>query len=113
MTAGPSRRVVVMGGVALTFAARRGEAEGRVFRIGIVSTINPRSAPQFVAFEDRLRELGFAVDRYRCIYRSNASAYRMQPTVAVSVPARIGYDPPSLVTIIIPALRAQAGEASV
>jgi len=31
--------------------------------IGIVSPINLRSAPQFLAFEDRLREVGYVEGR--------------------------------------------------
>ena len=31
----------------------------KVFRVGLLSTANPRSAPQFVAFAQRLRELGY------------------------------------------------------
>ena len=44
---------------------RRAQAQGlsKVFRIGIVSPINLRSAPQFLAFEDRLREVGYVEGR--------------------------------------------------
>jgi hypothetical protein len=41
--------------VPLTAAAPPAQ---KVFRVGLLSTVNPRSAPQFVAFAQRLRDLG-------------------------------------------------------
>jgi hypothetical protein len=35
----------------------------KVVRVGLLSTANPRSAPQFVAFAQRLRELGYVEDQ--------------------------------------------------
>jgi hypothetical protein len=40
--------------VPLTAAAPPAQ---KVFRVGLLSTVNPRSAPQFVAFAQRLRDL--------------------------------------------------------
>jgi hypothetical protein len=42
--------------VPLTAAAPPAQ---KVFRVGLLSTVNPRSAPQFVAFAQRLRDLGY------------------------------------------------------
>ena len=52
-------------GLAFLATIRRPQAQGlsKVFRIGIVSPINLRSAPQFLAFEDRLREVGYVEGR--------------------------------------------------
>src|SRR5215204_846467 len=52
-------------GLVLLATIRRAQAQGlsKVFRIGIVSPINLRSAPQFLAFEDRLREVGYVEGR--------------------------------------------------
>jgi len=52
------RRLMLLAGAAAAPLRSRAAERGRLFRIGIVSTVNPRSAPQFVAFEERLRELG-------------------------------------------------------
>jgi putative ABC transport system substrate-binding protein len=54
------RRELILGLGGAIVAPTRGRAaeSGKLFRVGIVSTVNPRSAPQFVAFEDRLREIG-------------------------------------------------------
>jgi len=39
--------------------AAQAQPAQKVFRVGLLSTANPRSAPQFVAFAQRLRELGY------------------------------------------------------
>jgi putative tryptophan/tyrosine transport system substrate-binding protein len=39
--------------------AAQAQPAPKVFRVGLLSTANPRSAPQFVAFAQRLRELGY------------------------------------------------------
>src|SRR5262249_1133403 len=46
------------GAVAWPVTARA-QQSGRIARIGYLSTANPRSAPNFAAFEQRLRELGY------------------------------------------------------
>jgi hypothetical protein len=38
-------------------------AAGRPFRVGVASLVNGESAPQFVAFEERLRQLMNGTDR--------------------------------------------------
>jgi ABC-type uncharacterized transport system substrate-binding protein len=52
-------------GLVLLATIRCAQAQGlsKVFRIGVVSPINLRSAPQFLAFEDRLREVGYVEGR--------------------------------------------------
>ena len=42
--------------------ANAGEPSSRVFHIGIVAALS-RSRPEHVAFEDRLRELGYVESR--------------------------------------------------
>src|SRR5215217_772561 len=55
------RRREFVAGLVLVTEVRRAHSQGVVkgFRIGMVSPINMRSAPQFSAFEQRLRELGY------------------------------------------------------
>jgi hypothetical protein len=56
------RAFIAVAGVAPALAASalvRAQT-ARPFRIGVLSTINPRSSQFWVAFEDRLRELGHA-----------------------------------------------------
>ena len=44
---------------SLTARPSAGAEPTKMFRVGIVAFANPRSAPFFVAFEERLRELGY------------------------------------------------------
>src|SRR5439155_11536186 len=44
---------------SLTARPSVGAEPTKMFRVGIVAFANPRSAPFFVAFEERLRELGY------------------------------------------------------
>lgn len=46
--------------------------EGKLYRIGYLSAANPRSAPFFQAFEQRLRELGYIEGRNIAIEYRNA-----------------------------------------
>ena len=41
----------------MAFRAFAAGAADKPFQVGIASLINPRSAPQFLAFEERLRQL--------------------------------------------------------
>jgi putative tryptophan/tyrosine transport system substrate-binding protein len=57
-----TRRVFVgslTGGLVAAPFAAEAQAVGKVYRVGILSTANPRSASIFQAFEQRLRELGY------------------------------------------------------
>jgi putative tryptophan/tyrosine transport system substrate-binding protein len=59
------RAVLALAGAALTGALPSGPplAAEKPFRVGIASLVNPRTAPQFVAFEERLRQLVSAAGR--------------------------------------------------
>jgi putative tryptophan/tyrosine transport system substrate-binding protein len=55
------RRDLLAGvGGAATFPSFVAAAADKPFRVGVVSLVNGRSSPQFVAFEQRLRELASA-----------------------------------------------------
>src|SRR5713101_9936970 len=60
--------------LALTLAPLVVEAQqiGKVYRVGVLSTANPRSAPLFQAFEQRLRELGYVERQNLAIEFRNA-----------------------------------------
>src|SRR6516162_835823 len=63
MALGLLARLFLVGLAAMAgLAAHADEPPGRVFHIGIV-TGTPRSDPAHVAFEDRLRELGYVEGR--------------------------------------------------
>ncbi len=47
------------GGLLAAPLAAQAQTAGKVYRVGILSTGNPRSAPIYQAFEQRLRELGY------------------------------------------------------
>jgi hypothetical protein len=48
------------GGLLAAPLAAEAQPAGKVYRIGVVAAgVNPRSAPFFQAFEQRLRELGW------------------------------------------------------
>src|SRR5437879_3082661 len=51
---------LVSGGLLAAPLAAEAEQAGKVWRIGVLGAgVNPRSAPFYVAFEQRLRELGY------------------------------------------------------
>jgi putative ABC transport system substrate-binding protein len=50
---------LVGGAVAAAPRAVRAQQAAKIARIGVLSTGNPRSAPFYRAFEQRLRDLGF------------------------------------------------------
>lgn len=50
----------LLGGAAAAWPFAAGaQSSAKPFRIGLPSLINPRSAPQYVAFDARMRELGY------------------------------------------------------
>src|SRR5262245_24230043 len=52
--------ITLVGGAAAAWPlAARAQQSSKIARIGYLSTANPRSAPNFAAFEQRLRELGY------------------------------------------------------
>ena len=55
------RRFLASTGIAALTAPliREAQPAGKVYRVGILSTANPRSLPLWLAFEQRLRELGY------------------------------------------------------
>ncbi len=46
-------------GLLVTPLAAEAEPVQKVFRVGLLSTAHPRSVPWFMAFEQRLRKLGY------------------------------------------------------
>ena len=50
--------ITLLGGAAAWPLAARGQQSGRIVRIGILSTANPRSSSFYQSFERRLRDLG-------------------------------------------------------
>jgi putative tryptophan/tyrosine transport system substrate-binding protein len=69
-----NRRTFIAAATAVFAAplAVKAQQAGKVTRIGIVSTANPRSAPLFQAFEQRLRELGYVEGQNIAIEFRNA-----------------------------------------
>jgi ABC-type uncharacterized transport system substrate-binding protein len=51
--------LLALGLLCAPLTAAGAQQATKVFRVGLLSTVNPRSAPQFVAFAQRLRELGY------------------------------------------------------
>jgi putative ABC transport system substrate-binding protein len=51
--------LLTLGLLCTSLTAAVAQQATKVFRVGLLSTVNPRSAPQFVAFAQRLRELGY------------------------------------------------------
>ena len=50
--------ITLLGGAAAWPLAAHGQQSGRIVRIGILSTANPRSSSFYQSFERRLRDLG-------------------------------------------------------
>lgn len=59
------RAVLALAGAALVgaLAPSNALATDKPFRVGIASLVNPRTAPQFAAFEEQLRQLAGAAGR--------------------------------------------------
>ncbi|MFI5113471.1 MAG: hypothetical protein ACHP9S_11620 [Terriglobales bacterium] len=52
--------ITLLGGAAVAWPlAGFAQTLPKMLRVGLVSSANPRTAPQFVAFDQRLRELGY------------------------------------------------------
>jgi len=73
------RRFLTAGAIALAPIGAAAHAQqykaqqaGKVYRIGYLSTVNPRSAAFFQAFEQRLRELGYIEGQNLAIEYRNA-----------------------------------------
>ena len=77
--------MAVMAGGHLATLAAETQTVGKVYRVGILSAANPRSASIYQAFEQRLRELGYVegqnlaiefryAERKVCCIASSASA---------------------------------------
>jgi putative tryptophan/tyrosine transport system substrate-binding protein len=50
--------VMLLGGAAATWPLATHAQQGAMMRVGVV-TIQPRTAPPYAAFDQRLRELGY------------------------------------------------------
>lgn len=101
-TAGPRRHTpglfYVLATLCLLVCAPVGaqaQPPGRVFRVGILSAANPRTAPQWVAFEQRLRELGYVDGQnFRFDFRDAAGNAERMPDLATEL---AGLKPPLMV----------------
>jgi putative tryptophan/tyrosine transport system substrate-binding protein len=51
--------IAALGGAAVLPFAAQAQKPDKVWRVGVLTTANPRSAPFFQAFEERLRDLGY------------------------------------------------------
>jgi putative ABC transport system substrate-binding protein len=51
--------LLALGLLGVPLPAAEAQQAKKLFRVGLLSTATPRSGPQFVAFEQRLRELGY------------------------------------------------------
>jgi len=97
--------ITLLGGAAATWPlAAHAQKSGKVARIGYLSTANPRSAPNFAAFEQRLRELGY-IDGQNIIieYRDAEGDVDRLPDLAVDL---VRLDADVIITTTDPATRA-------
>jgi len=96
--------VILAVGLAFAPLALEAQQAGKVYRIGILSTANPRSAPLFQAFEQRLRELGYVEGRNIAIeFRNAEGKIDKLPGFAAEL---IGLNVDVIVTATDPAIRA-------
>src|SRR5438128_2036912 len=99
--------VVLAVGLAFAPLAVEAQQAGKVYRIGVLSTANPRSAPLFQAFEQRLRELGYVEGNTIAIEFRNADGkVDRLPGFAAEL---VGLNVDVIVTATDPAIRAAKG----
>src|SRR5262245_66502251 len=96
--------ITFLGGAAAWPLAARAQRSSRIARIGYLSTANPRSAPNFAAFEQRLRELGY-VDGQNIVieYRDAEGEVDRLPDLAADL---VRLDVNVIITASDPATRA-------
>src|SRR5262249_35175784 len=97
--------ITLLGGAAVSWPlAARAQRTGTIARLGYLSTANPRSAPFFRAFEQRLRDLGY-IDGENIIieYRNVEGDIDKLPELAADL---VRLDVNVIVTATAPATRA-------
>jgi len=97
--------ITLLGGTAAAWPlAARAQRTGTIARLGYLSTANPRSAPFFRAFEQRLRDLGY-IDGENIIieYRNVEGDIDKLPELAADL---VRLDVNVIVTATAPATRA-------
>jgi putative tryptophan/tyrosine transport system substrate-binding protein len=97
--------ITLLGGAAATWpVAARAQNSGKIVRIGMLTTANPRSASFIQAFEQRLRDLGYIEGQNMVIdFRNAEGQIDMLPALAADL-IRLGAD--VIVTATEPATRA-------
>src|SRR5215813_10953318 len=99
--------ITLLGAAAAWPLAARAQQSGKIARIGYLSTANPRSAPNFAAFEQRLRELGYVEGQNIVIeYRNAEGEIDRLPDLAADL---VLLDVNVIVTASDPATRAAKG----
>jgi ABC transporter substrate binding protein len=100
--------ITLLGGAAAMWPiAARAQRSGKIARIGYLSTANPRSAPNFAALEQRLRELGY-IDGQNVVieYRDAEGEVDRLPDLAADL---VRLDVDVIITATDPATRAAKG----
>ena len=107
------RRTFLAGAGAVVLAlplAAEAQQPGKVSRIGVLATANPRSAPFYQAFEQRLRELGYVDGQNIAFeYRDAEGKLDRLPGLAAEL---VGLKVDVIVTATEPAARAAKGATS-
>jgi putative ABC transport system substrate-binding protein len=100
--------ITLIGSAAATWPlAARAQKSGKIARIGMLTTANPRSAPFVQAFEQRLRDLGYIEGQNIVIdYRNAEGEVDRLPDLAADL---IRLDVNVIVTATDPATRAAKG----
>src|SRR5215211_2561703 len=100
--------ITLIGSAAATWPlAARAQKSGKIARIGMLTTANPRSAPFVQAFEQRLRDLGYIEGQNIVIdYRNAEGEVDRLPDLAADL---ISLDVNVIVTATDPATRAAKG----
>jgi putative tryptophan/tyrosine transport system substrate-binding protein len=95
--------ITLLGGAAATWPlAARAQNSGKIVRIGMLTTANPRSASFIQAFEHRLRDLGYIEGQNMVIdFRNAEGQVDRLPDLAADL-ARLGAD--VIVTATEPAI---------
>jgi ABC-type uncharacterized transport system substrate-binding protein len=100
--------ITLIGGVAAAWPlAARAQKSGKIARIGVLLTANPRSAPIIQAFEQRLRDLGYIEGQNIVFdYRNAEGEVKRLPDLVADL---VRLDVNIIVTTTDPATRAARG----
>ena len=95
MSAHPTRRAILFTGAAAAIASQAIAEDAAMHRIVVVAGASGPSLPNWVAFDDELRRLGYTDGRNIAIDHIWRAVELTQPTLTEAIAAQLGAAPKS------------------